>query len=352
MMRVLVLGGTPAHAGGVEAFSQRAILALRHRTGWNLQHSTTGTAYLSIRTIPGFMAGLGRLLAYRRSKPDVAWVQYVNFADLTYVALAKLLGIRVMVTPHLGVNWRSQRNRLLRGVSRRLLGVADRLALISRTQEQEIDLPPTPPRSDIRNFLSAELLARRLPPPAEADTPLRLVHSGRLSAGKGTFLFVEVCAGLRAAGVPFTAVITGSADEETRRLLADLIERHDLGTVINVAGRVSDEELLAVLENSDVLLHLSRIDSYPLIVLEALALGTYPVCLDLAGARDMVESFVGTIVGDDDPVADALRTLTARDVRDLRIEATEGGRRVREEYSWDSSAGLLEAAIVACVRSK
>lgn len=348
-MRLLVLGGTPAHPGGVEAFSERSTTALRRRTGWQVEHSITGTAYLSLRTAPGFLKGLARLVAYRRAKPDLVWIQYVNLADLTYVVLARALGMRVMVTPHLGVNWRSQRHVGLRNLSRRILGLANRIALISRTQEEEIALPAFVKRSDIRNFLSAELLATALPVLPPDGTPLRLVHSGRLSEGKGTFLFVEVCGELRRAGIPFSAVITGGADEDTMRRLAKTIADQDVSDQIRVAGRVTEDELHAVLNDSDVLLHLSRIDSYPLIVLEALALGAYPICLDLAGARDMVTAFAGEVVPDSDPVRDAARVLATRDTKALRKEALEGAVAVRQAYSWDASAGLLERAVKSSV---
>ncbi len=54
-------------------------------------------------------------------------------------------GHETVVTPHLGLNWKSQRNSTLRTISRLILSRADRIALLSQTQESEISLPSRRP---------------------------------------------------------------------------------------------------------------------------------------------------------------------------------------------------------------
>lgn len=68
-------------------------------------------------------------------KKDGLWLHYACFPDLAYPFVAKLGGFNVMVTPHLGSNGRSQAIPILRACGGWLLALADRLALISRTQE-------------------------------------------------------------------------------------------------------------------------------------------------------------------------------------------------------------------------
>ena len=155
-MRILILGGSPSQPGGVEAFCERSEQALRLRTNWDLLRMQADTAHMTVRRLPGMLRGWARLMRTRRL--DCVWVQYTNIMDLTFVVVAKAVGHRVMVTPHLGSNWRSQTNKLLRACSEAALRCADRLALISPTQELEIALPAAVPRSQIRNFLPAILL--------------------------------------------------------------------------------------------------------------------------------------------------------------------------------------------------
>lgn len=351
-MHILILGGSPTHPGGVEAFCARAEEALLSRNpSARISRIATSTAFLSLRRLPRFLAGLTRLVLYRRHRPTIVWLQYVNLPDLAYLILARLLGLPIMVTPHLGMNWRSQRNRFLRDLSERILRGASRIALISRTQELEIKLPERVPRSLIRNFLSKELLDSELTAPPSTAAPLELVHSGRLSMGKGSLLVLEVCDRLKRDGVAFRARITGTADEETRAAMAEMIRSRDLGTHVALLGRVSDDELLDVLHGSDVLIHLSKIDSYPLIVLEGLACAVYPVCLELAGARDMVATYDGFVVSPDDPVSEVAEFLKAQPVAELRSRAQVAAAEVRADYDWSVCAEALERAVAAVVET-
>lgn len=347
-MRVLVVGGTPARRGGVEAFCERAVEALGRQPGWQPSHLPTQSAYLRPASLPAYLGGLVGLLRQRfgAARPDCVWLQYVNLPDLGYLLVARVLGLPVLVTPHLGSNWRSQSNPALRRLSRGLLGLARRIALLSATQVTEVDFPDSVPRSMIRTFLPRPLLEAPLPQPTPA-APLRLLHSARLSEGKGSFLFVELCRQLAQAGVAFEARITGSADEATSRRLREAIEGAGLGARLQWAGRADLDEQIARLGEADVLVHLSLVDSYPLIVLEALAFGAYPVCIDLAGARDMVQSYGGAVVPQASPLPPAVELLSRLDPVALRRDAVTLARRVREDYDWVACVEALVAAISA-----
>lgn len=348
-MHVLILGGSPRHPGGLEAFCERAVSALERHRDWRVTLLPTETAFLTARGLPAFLAALRRFVRHRDrgQRPDCVWLQYVNLPDLAYLALARLLGLRVVVTPHLGSAWRSQSQPVLRAISRRLLGLADRFALLSKTQELEIALPGHVPRSMIRTFLPAAALEGAPPASERRPATLALLHSARLSEGKGTFLFVEVCERLRDAGVPFEARIAGGADAATATRLEATIREKGLADRIAVLGRKPVGELLEIMRTSDVLVHLSRVDSYPLIVLEALASGMLPVCLDLPGARDMVESYDGYVVGHDHPVDGTTALLRELDLADGRRRARAASARVRADYAWDRCIAAVEAALSA-----
>ena len=347
---LLILGGSLDHLGGVEAFCERSAQALAKRGGWRTERIATSTAYLTFRRVPAFLHGIRQLIHHRRHRPDVAWLQYVNLPDLAYLVVAKLLGMRVMVTPHLGSNWRSQNNPFLRWLSASTLRLADRLSLISWTQEVEIILPSSVPRSLIRNFLPAELLdAPLLEGSALPANEVQIIHSSRLSEGKGTFLVVEACARLRDAGVPFHTRITGGADQQTMTRLHNMIAEYGLGEHISVLGRVSEPDLFDHLRRSDVLVHLSRIDSYPLIILEAMTCSAVPVVMELAGARNMVETYRGHIVSAANAVEETTDWLKQCDLAVLRRERVDVAMQVRTDYGWNRCAAALVAALDACI---
>lgn len=351
-MHILVLGGSLDHPGGVEAFCERSKEALERQGDFEIVRIPTSTAYLSFRRLPNFLRGIGRMIAYRRNKPDCLWLQYVNLPDLAYLVVAKMFGYRVMVTPHLGSNWKSQSVPFLRFLSGLALRFANRLALISPTQEQEINLPASVPRSLIRNFLPAEILTSELPRREQESSALQLIHSGRLSEGKGSFMVVEVAAKLRDKGIAFTFNITGGADEATYSRIRQLIAANKLENHVKVLGRIPEADLLSLLKQSDVLVHLSRIDSYPLIVLEAMACSMTAVCMDLAGARDMVTTYGGQIVSQGNPVEESANWLASQRLERIRDLGVAAAARVRSDYDWSRCAGALAVAFKECAGAR
>ncbi len=347
-MKVLSLGGSPNHLGGVEAFCARANEALERAGARPFEHLYTHTAYLTLARLPALFRGLAAFAFRRGERPDLVWLQYVCLPDLLYLLLAKALGYKILVTPHLGLQWRSQSNPVLRAVGTWILGLTDRFALLSKTQERELRLPERAPRSYIRTFLPAVLGTAAAPPESPRGGPvLKLVHACRLSEGKGTFRFVDVCRHLVERGVAIEASIAGGADEETMDRLRRMIAERGLDRVVRLRGRVSDEDLLDILRASDVLVHLSAVDSYPLIVLECLTLGVFPICMDLLGVRDMAATYDGHIVASADAAHDAAEFLSRQDPEELRQRAARAALRVRDDYDWNRCVRLLEAAFAA-----
>jgi glycosyltransferase involved in cell wall biosynthesis len=349
-MRILMVGGTPRHPGGVEAFCERSRQAMACQCDWEIWHMPADTSFLKLAQVPALLKRLFSLLEYRRKGIDCVWLQYVCFPDLAYLLVAKLCGFTVMVTPHLGSNWRSQANPILRTCSGWLLALADRLALISRTQELEINLPRRVPRSAIRNFLPENVLTGDIPDGAGQAPTIQLIHSGRLSEGKGTFLFLDVCRDLQAAGVCFQARITGGADEATYERIRNIIAASSLQDRVTLMGRVSDEELHRLLCTSDILVHLSRIDSYPLIVLEGIACSMFPICIDLAGASDMVTTYAGHLVTGSEAVAQTVEFIGCQQFRELRAASKEAASRVRKDYAWPRCVCAVQAAILETIQ--
>lgn len=348
-MRILILGGSYDHPGGVEAFCERSKEALESRYDVRVRHITTNTAYLSLKKLPKYLRGVAGLIACRKEKPDCVWLQYVNLPDLSYILIARVLGLRVMVTPHLGSNWKSQSRPLLRKLSGAILSKAHMIALISTTQEQEVNLPDPVPRTLIRTFLPRAILTAS---PAQTDDRapvIQLIHSSRLSDGKGSFLVIEIAAKLKEAGYPFYLRIAGGADQETFARLRRMISDYALADHVEVLGRLGVEAHAAHLRSSDLLIHPSRVDSYPLIVLEAMACSALTVCMELAGARNMVENYGGHIVSQENAVTEATDWILSQSLSDIRKAAQRASIGVRRDYDWDNCATALETALRECV---
>lgn len=340
--QLLLLGGTPRARGGVEVFSERAVAALRE-SGIVVRHLPTQSAFLGARTLPSFLSALVR--AGKAALRDrQVWLQYGNVADLFYLPLGLLPGVHLVVTPHLGTNWRSQSSSILRLLARAALSQADALALISPTQEQELDLPSGPRRFLIPTFLPgalADIVASQ--PAAGSDAPLKLVHAGRLSQGKGTLLVLEITRQLIARGVDLRLELIGSPDPVAAAAIEAARADATICDHINFVGHVDEAALLRRLADADILLHLSEVDSFPLIVLEAIGCGAYPICLSLPGASMMIERYTGSVIQAHNPVRDAVEIIASFDRAEQRARSDEAAAAVRSDYSGPTAASAIAA---------
>lgn len=335
-----ILGGSPFHPGGLEAFCDRAAKAIEtQRSEWRVTFVPANSAYLSPATLLRLIRGLAALRTAKRDGLDLVWLQFSNLTDLVYLCWGKLLGLPVVVTPHLGANSRVQRSAVLRRASASILKLADRFALLFDGQDREIALPERVPRSVIRTFLPEASLAAL--PADRTGHPLRLLHASRLSEGKGSFRMVDLCADLQRRGIDFTARIIGRADPGVLAHLRGEIADAGLQDRVTLEDWKAEGELLQALGEADLLVHLSTLDSFPLIVLEAMAMETLPIVLDMAGARAMVTDYDGVAVATADPVRQAAQWVSDHPVTEIRTRAPLMAQAVRGDHRWEAMVARL-----------
>jgi len=344
-----MIGGSAHHPGGLEAYCARAVEAVA-RSGRTITLSwlESGTAYLSPRHLPGVARVIGAMRRARRDGSEVAWVQASNLSELALAGVARALGFRVIVTPHFGAASRMETRRAARTVAARLLASADRVALLFARQAEEICVPRGRAHAVVGTFLPAASLAAL--PAAAAPARLRLLHAGRFSDGKGTFRMVALCAALRAQGVAFDARIIGRGDEQTSARLHAAIVAADLVNALTIEDWRDEAGLIAALREADILVHLSTLDSFPLIVLEAMACDTYPVVFDMAGAGEMVARFGGLSRPATENMEDVAERLAVLPLEDVRTHARAIGRDVRAAYYWPVVVRELERIVAGTHR--
>ena len=344
-MNVLLVGGSRSVQGGVEKFCLRAREALTSIGGHRVEHIFSDAAYLRPKTLPRLAACMGALFRRRNAEWDCVWLQYSSFPDLVVLIVCRLLGYRVVVTPHVGRGLASIRNPVLHFIGLRLLSTANGIALLSDSQLEDLILPVSSNICTILTFLPKALSLSRVGPPVGGATPVRLVHAARLSRGKGSFLFVEVCAILKQAGLPFSARLIGPCNEQTRQELESLISERSLQGDVAFLGLMSEPALLGELSQADVLVHLSEFDALPLIVLESIGCDVFPICLDLPGARQITQSYCGHVVGHPDADRKTADFILSRDHSTLKNNAGLSGARVRRDYDWSNCVSVCERAL-------
>lgn len=180
------------------------------------------------------------------------------------------------------------------------------------------------------------------PDPAEprADHPLVLAV-GRLMPTKRFDALVRLCAPLRDRHPGLELVIAGEGYE--RPALEAVVRELDAGSWVRLAGRVDDDELLALYRRAWVVAATSMAEGWGMTLTEAAACGTPAVATDIAGHRDSVEPGVSGLLGaDDDAVADHLDAVIGDQA--LRRRLSEGALDHASSFTWEATAaGVLSA---------
>lgn len=231
----------------------------------------------------------------------------------------------------------------------------EKLALIPNGVDLERFRPGSAPRKLLRDSISVR------------DEDFLIGFVGRLSWEKGADKFIKAADAIlrRLPNVHFVVVGTGPQEKE----LVRAIERAKIGANVHLAGLWTDSA--QVYPALDLMLHTSRADAMPLVLLEAMACGVPVIAIGVGGVPDLVETgqtgiLIGTnewpgIVseypGDWEGVAEAAITLV-RQPKLLKAMSAASRRRAAEYYDIRISAAqtaalfrrLVEAAGAARLR--
>ena len=176
---------------------------------------------------------------------------------------------------------------------------------------------------------------------------LRIVAVGTLHEVKGQAHLVDACRILADQDVAFTCRMIGDGPDRDR--LAERIESHGLSDRVQLAGRMTSDEVARALAEADVLVTPSvptrsgKREGIPVVLMEAMAAGLPVVASRLSGIPELVEDGVsGHLVPPADPaaLAAALERLAAEP--ELRARLGRAGREavLRGFDSADNAAAL------------
>jgi glycosyltransferase involved in cell wall biosynthesis len=152
----------------------------------------------------------------------------------------------------------------------------------------------------------AHFVPNAVKPPAVLATPFsagicapRIVAAGRLHPKKGFDVLIAALALLRDQGRGFECDIAGEGDERSK--LEGLIDQHALGDRVRLVGW---RDASAFLATGDVFAFPSYQEGFPLVLLEAMAVGLPVAASAIPGPIEMIaEGVDGTLVAPGDPAA-------------------------------------------------
>lgn len=183
----------------------------------------------------------------------------------------------------------------------------------------------------IPNGVPAALTGSARAPQPEIATSLAFV--GRLTHEKGA---PELLSAVLALGPDVSLVMAG--DGPLRDDLARRIAEAGAGDRISLVGTVPHGRALEIIGAADMLVLPSRSEGCPLVVLEALALGTPVVATPVGDIPDLLGTDGALVpLGDADALAAAIGVLAADRPRRQQM-ADEGRARAARLYTWPEAA--------------
>jgi glycosyltransferase involved in cell wall biosynthesis len=136
----------------------------------------------------------------------------------------------------------------------------------------------------VRCGLAFDALPRR---PAAGRPTKRFISVGRLSPEKGQAGLLEAFASVCAKSPELELMLVGDGPEALR--LKDMAGRLGIKDRVRFAGRCSEDEALRHIADSDVLVLSSFMEGLPIVLIEAMALGTAVIASRVAGIPELVE---------------------------------------------------------------
>jgi glycosyltransferase involved in cell wall biosynthesis len=273
---------------------------------------------------------LGASLVLRRLKPDVVWANTVISADFIRPALAT--GARAVLQSHetgRAVRVFAERHRLRSCVGSftpLACSSAARTVLSDALGVDEAAIEVLQSSVDTRAVMERASSA----PALRSDGRHLVVACGTVNRRKGADLFIDVAAATATASSGCVQFVWIGDGPELTRSRADVVRR-GLDGVVEFIGEV--EHPATMMARADVFVMPSRREAFPLVTLEAMALGRAVVSFDSEGASEVLGESAGIIVGagDVDRMAHEILTLLADGDRRRDVGARAFAR-VRERY--------------------
>lgn len=124
-------------------------------------------------------------------------------------------------------------------------------------------------------------------PTSNGSTFPRLICVGRFAPEKWHLGLLEAMQRLRNNGTNFNLTLVG--DGPSRNSIEDCVDQLDLRDRVFFAGFLKEDDTLAAIADSDILVLPSLMEGLPVVLIEALALGKPVVASRVAGVPELVE---------------------------------------------------------------
>lgn len=259
-----------------------------------------------------------------RFRPDVVNLHYPRGQTLYFQALRRFFGYRLIISFH-GSDYH-EASPALKARLPDWMAQADAVTAVSGDLGKRLsELAPETRPIVIPNGINLNFWSAG----EEARDPRLLVAAGRLIPLKRFDLLIEAFA----EGAPKDARLILAGEGPERPALAALIDRLDLGSRIELAGRLDQRAIRTLFHRAGLFALTSSREGMPLVLLEAMAAGLPAVATAVGGVPDVLGTDCGALVQADDRAA-LVREIATRlgDAERLRREGAAAHARIATHF--------------------
>jgi len=223
---------------------------------------------------------------------DLIHVHFSYPAGAAVRMICERLKLKYIVTEHRGAIDNFLQNRYLRPQIKQTYRQAERIIAVSEFTRKQIqkagfdNLPVEiiPNGIQIQNFLMS----------TQKSEPSNLVYIGNLIPTKGIQLLIKALAELKQEGINFQLDIIG--DGKYKNVLQRLSKDLNLQNNIHFLGIKTPEEICNLLSSYDILVQPSLLESFSIVLIEAMAAGLPVIATRCGGPEFIVTEQTGILV--------------------------------------------------------
>lgn len=241
----------------------------------------------------------------REGKPDVIYAHYL-FNIYRAVNYLQASGIPIVGIEHWSEIKRLQLPEYIKLMAEHSYARLDKLLTVSEATRQTIIERFGVDSTVVNDMIGEEFVSQELPTYSQAHDKVRFIAVGSLIKRKGFDLLISAFAKTGLTKASWSLQIIGNGEE--RQQLENQIKELGLEDNITLAGQKTKDEIISMLKSAEVFALPSRMETFGVVYIEALALGLPVIATPCGGPEEFVDKTNGLLVAIDntDELAQAL----------------------------------------------
>ena len=228
-----------------------------------------------------------------KKKPDVCYLALTAkgaafYKDVLLVALLRAFQIKRVYHLHNKGFSRIKTTKIDDFFYRYVFKDAD-IILLSSQLYSDIKAFVPPSRISICPNGIVDTILNFKPQTVVKEKPVKIMFLSNLCESKGVFVLLEACSVLQKKGIDFECDFIGAEGDLDAIKFSEKVKQHKLASNVKYLGKKFDKDKQDVFESTDIFIHPTLSDCFPLVLLEAMQYSLPVVSTFEGGISDIVE---------------------------------------------------------------